>query len=138
MSRRREPGITLDEKHGVNPSLMQCFFCMEPMGLVLFGRMKGGGEAPREVCLNHEPCDKCAGYMKEGIVLISASEEKGTSENPWRTGGWIVIKEEALRRIIVQEELIETIARKRFAFVDDATWDLVGFPRGEPIEPDDE
>jgi hypothetical protein len=31
--------VYLSPRHGVNPSLDLCFFCQEPKGVVLFGRM---------------------------------------------------------------------------------------------------
>jgi hypothetical protein len=33
--------IRLSEKHGVNPSLMLCFYCGEASGVALLGRLKG-------------------------------------------------------------------------------------------------
>lgn len=126
-------GIRLSEKHGVNPALEQCFVCMKDVGVVLFGQLKGDAEAPRRVCLDKAPCDECKKLMELGIILISVDEKKseGNMQNPWRTGGWVVIKEEAVRRIFEDAPILDQILDKRMAFISDEAWDTIGLPRGE-------
>lgn len=122
--------IRLSEKHGVNPSLEQCFVCMKDVGVVLFGKLKGDAEAPGRVCLgpNSEPCDECKGFMEQGVILISV--RKGESgNNPYRTGGWCVVKDEAITRWGMSPELEESILKRRMAFIDDETWNMIGLPR---------
>ena len=86
-------------------------------------------------CIDKEPCSKCKGYMERGIILISVDEEKskGDMENPYRTGGWVVVKEEALKRMIQPQELLDQILKQRVAFLPDEVWDLLELPRG-PVE----
>ena len=125
-------GIYLSPAHGVNPALEVCFYCQKERGVVLFGRLKGDAEAPRTVVLNKEPCDNCKELMGRGIILISVDESKSDdSQNPWRTGGWVVVHERALRRWgIKSAELLETICKQRVAFLPDDVWDKIGLPRG--------
>ena len=122
--------ITLSQKHGVNPSLEQCFVCGEAKAVILFGRLRGDEEAPRQVCLNKEPCDKCKEHMSKGVILISV---KGDSdpENPYRTGGWIVVKDDVINRMVKDPKQAEAILKARVCFIPDELWDKVGFPRGE-------
>ena len=105
-----------------------CFYCGQDNGeIVLPGRLPADAEAPRRAVWTMYPCDECKEWMVKGIILISVrvgSDEK----NPHRTGGWVVVKEEAVRRIIVPEHLAETIIVRRVAFVDDETWRAVGLP----------
>ncbi len=117
-------GIRISKKHGVNPSLEQCFVCGEDIGVILFGRLPEDKKAPRQVCLNQEPCDKCKKYMEQGIILISVKDEE-PSNNPHRTGGWAVVKEEALLRVINDPKLLE----KRMIFVPDSAWAMLGLPK---------
>ena len=141
-------GILLDAKHGLNPGLEQCFICGEAKGVVLWGRIKtstrealhkGGipasnsGEAPRMMCLDKEPCPKCQEHMKQGVILISVRDPKSKEEedNPYRTGGWVVVKEELIRRLVSPPELVEQILKKRMTFVPDEDWDMLGLPRGK-------
>lgn len=131
-------GIRLSRKHGVNPSVMLCFFCNEPAGVALLGRRPDDTEAPRQAVFDKTPCEKCKAYMEQGVILISVDEQKsaGDLENPYRTGGWVVVKDELVRRIVQPAALAESILRSRVAFVPDDAWDKLGLPRGEKkVEP---
>lgn len=122
--------IRLSPRHGVNPSLDCCFFCMKPKGLALFGQLRGDQEAPRHVVTDHEPCNECKGWMEQGVVLISVDESKTEDkQNPWRTGGYCVVTEEAVRRFVTPPELAEDICKKRVAFIPDDAWDKLGLPK---------
>jgi len=121
-------GIRISEKHGVNPSLSQCFVCMEAKGLVLLGKLPGDKEAPRQMCIDKEPCDKCKAWMEQGVILISVKDGE-ENDNPYRTGGWVVIKDEAIRRMVKPQELCDSIIARRMAFVPDEAWDAMGLPR---------
>lgn len=180
--------ISLSPKYGVNPSLMQCFFCGEAYGVVLCGRLPDDSEAPRELCLDREPCSKCKEHMEQGIILVSVRDadmdkmyrhwycqlchnrtetalrsnedpEKtpagpwcesrrcrvrgefcmthkyiGPTDNPHRTGGWVVVAEKFIKRVIHPPELIEHMLQTRFAFVPDTAWSKLGLPRGKTEE----
>lgn len=128
-------GIRVSDKHGVNPSVEKCFVCGKDKGVIMFGKLPGDVEAPPSMVLpSKEPCDECLDYMGKGIILISVDMEKseGDMQNPWRTGGWLVITEEGFDRIgIHPPELAEDIKKKRIAFLPDDAWDMLGLPRGE-------
>jgi hypothetical protein len=124
-----ENGITLDPKHGVNPSIFHCFYCGKEMGVVLFGRLKDGSKAPMDCgVIDMEPCAECAEWMRQGVILISCRDGDEGKDNPHRTGGWIVIKDEAIREIVNEPACSEILAA-RFAFVPDVVWDALGLPR---------
>ena len=133
--------IYLHKEHGLNPTMNTCFYCGETKDILLVGakvsKFKKAGFADSTGKMNMqigvtdmEPCSKCAEHMKQGIVLISAKDEKVVGNNPYRTGGWIVIKEEALSKMI-NIELFKKIQIKRFAFIPDTVWDMLGLPRGK-------
>ena len=130
---RRKDSIRLSERHGVNPSLGVCFYCNEDNGeIILPGRLKGDVEAPRKAVWHKHPCDKCAGYMKQGIILISVNEKKSTDmDNPYRTGGWCVVKPEAIKRWSIDQAMCDSMLKHRFAWMEDEVWDLIGLPRGD-------
>jgi hypothetical protein len=78
---------------------------------------------------NNEPCEKCKSYMEQGVILVSVKDEEVGSNNPYRTGGWVVVKESMVRDVVSPPELAEEICKKRFSFVPDKAWDLLGLPR---------
>lgn len=61
---KKEKGIRISEKHGVNPSLECCLLCGKEMGIVLFGRLKGDAEAPKQVCTGNI-CDDCKKKLED-------------------------------------------------------------------------
>ena len=108
--------------------MSNCFFCNEAKEILLDRRLRNS--LPRSAVYNHEPCDKCKGYMQQGIILISVNEKLTKDmQNPYRSGGWCVIKEEAIRRMLQPGDLLNDILKKRMAFVPDNAWDALGLPR---------
>ena len=118
--------IKLSKKHGLNAVISVCYFCNEPKNeIIIAGRLPNDDEAPKYAIWNMEPCDKCKGYMEQGIILISVKNgERGN--NPYRTGGWVVINEDAAKQIFGDN--CQAI-KSRIAFVDDEAWDKIGLPR---------
>jgi len=135
--------MMLSRKFGLNPSLGVCFYCGDENGEVVIPgllRSKKDGqdvEAPRRAVWHKEPCARCQGFMAEGIIMISVDESKSDDQqNPYRTGGWVVLKEEALRRIGLQPpELEAAVLRQRVCFIADDAWDRLGLPRPEASTP---
>ena len=125
--------IPFSDKHGVNPTIPKCFFCVEDKNeIILMGKLKNDVKAPRGMVFDQVPCDKCAGYMKQGVILISVDEEKTDDpKNPWRTGGWVVVTADAVSRMPFEDSSRKDILKKRAAFISDELWDLLGLPRGE-------
>jgi hypothetical protein len=116
--------IKLSKKHGVNPSLMNCYFCGEAKGVALLGKLPKDQEAPHQAVYDYEPCDKCKSYMEQGIILISVKDY----DKDFRTGGWVVCTQTAIERIL-QKDALEGVLKKRVAFLADTAWDRIGLPR---------
>ena len=102
-------GITLSKKNGLNTSLDICFWCGEPKGIAICGKMKVDAEAPKNMVTSLEPCDKCKEKFKIGVHLIEVvddgslfGEKKAfsfvdTDGKPhWPTGRYMVIKPDAM------------------------------------------
>jgi hypothetical protein len=138
--------IYLHKEHGVNPAIYDCFWCGKDMGLVLPGsrtkafKEAGLADSSGKMKMNigaidHDPCDECKEYMKQGVILISVLDDDEGSKNPYRTGGFAVLKDEALPRLIEDEGLVNHILKTRVSFVPDTVWNLLGLPelpdRGE-------
>ncbi len=124
--------IKLSPKHGVNPAIPLCFYCNEAKNeVILAGRLPGDEEAPRASVWDTVPCDKCKGYMAKGVILISV-KDGSEGDNPYRTGGWVVVKDEFITRAI-DPVAGAVILKRRASFVPDEVWDRIGLPRG-PME----
>lgn len=73
-------------------------------------------------------CDTCEGYMKQGIVLISIRDGDEGKENPYRTGGFAVVKDDAIKRIVNDDKLTDSIIRRRMCMIPTAAWNMMGLP----------
>jgi len=114
----------MSEKSWVGLEL--CYFCHEGKGVLLHRRMVKKFPLQGAV-YNQEPCDKCAEHMKDGIILISVRDGEG-GQNPYRTGGWVVIKKEAFARIFGDSSIGEAAANKGAAFIENEAWNKLGLP----------
>ena len=109
-------GITLSPKHGVNPSMDLCFWCGQPKGIILCGRMhekKGDRtdvEAPKGMVMNLEPCDKCKENFNLGVQIVEVNDDGSKFHNDltfairaednkvkWPTGRFVVMKAESIK-----------------------------------------
>jgi hypothetical protein len=91
--------ITISEKHGLNPTLGICFWCGEHTGdIALLGKLPDDAEAPKEMVLNYDPCDKCAKHFESGVLIfeVNTDPNKPPIKDTYRpTGRYVVVKAEA-------------------------------------------
>lgn len=84
-------------------AMQVCFFCGEPMGILLDRRLKKSFHS-KEICTGYDPCDTCKEKMSHGITLIevSTSPRDATQlpmqEGAYPTGAWWVVKEAAFTK----------------------------------------
>lgn len=121
-------GIRVSEKHGVNPTISQCYFCGEDKNeLLLLGRLPGDKQAPMHGVYDYEPCETCKSYMKQGIILISVKD----NDPEYRTGAFVVVTENAIMKMLKEGEMRDGVLKQRCAFLPDTVWYAIGLPRGE-------
>jgi hypothetical protein len=110
-------------------ALTKCFFCGGDNEIVMNKVLtKRHAEKVKEMhgkVINTHPCPKCQEYMKQGVILISVRDGE-TGQNPYRTGGFVVVKDRAL-----QGEAWEQAKKSRMCFVPDTVWDKLGLPMGK-------
>lgn len=123
--------ITISPKHGLNPTIPRCFFCGEPKNeLVLLGKLKGDAEAPKDAVFDYQPCEKCQKAFKAGILLIGVTTVQPADRRPpiqkglYPTGGYMLVKEDLIRRILSEEEAKEVI-EKRICFMEQPILDCL-------------
>ena len=104
-----------------------CFFCGKDDAVIIHKRL--AQVLPRRAVYDHNPCPECAKLMEQGVILISVDEKKSTdTKNPWRTGGFAVVRDEAIERMVKPPELRDEILRTRVAFIPDEVWSALGLP----------
>lgn len=104
--------------------LMKCYICGNDKGVVLDRRLKNS--LPHSAVYDKEPCDKCKEYMKQGIILIGIRDGETDTNNPYRTGEFIVIKKEVIPKIMNSPELIKAILKSRICFVEQSVLERTG------------
>ena len=114
--------ITLHPEFGLNPSMGVCFWCGKEDGTILMLGRNKGKEAPRHVIGTMEPCATCKTNMATGITLMEATFD---NDEPKPTGRWVVMKEEAARRVFVGE-VAEQMMKMRKAFLSPETAKAMG------------
>ena len=121
--------IRLSKKWGVNPTIPICFWCGEEKNeIAMLGKLKGDIEAPRTMWIpgDYDPCDSCKDNFEKGIVLFEAEKEPVINENQppfygaYPTGRYMVIKEEAFKRIF-NEDIYEQVNKVKRCFIDRET-----------------
>ena len=69
--------------------------------------------------VNSEPCDSCKGYMEQGIIILGVIEAKSDSmDNPYRSGAFVVLKESAVRMLMEDSDILDSVLKKRVAFME--------------------
>lgn len=100
----KEKGITLSEKHGVNPSITHCECCGKETGIALFGRLKGDQEAPRDVYAGL--CEDCEKVIKQGGVLVIEVRDGEKGPDPYRTGRIVGCTKDFKERFEIESNIV--------------------------------
>lgn len=124
----------------------KCYYCGDIASLGIGKTMVEGissrlKEADNKV-IDMNPCSKCEGYMKQGIILLTIDNEKSTPgwnippidpderkhwiPNPYRTGGFFVVKEEYIQKIFDKTNT-DLAMRLRFSFIEHEAAEMLGF-----------
>jgi len=123
-----------------------CYFCGGSKDIILNTRLTVSAadnvKGLHNKVMNMEPCNACADIMKRGVVIIVIDEEKSGAgwqnekpPNPWRTGHVVTVKDDYLKRIKVQPDLLKSILKVRWTFMDENTALKLGVIRGpETVE----
>ena len=129
------------EEPKIGVALTKCFICGEDDCIVINTKLtkKHAEEVEKMngMSISKEPCPKCREHMKNGVILISVDEDKSDDmNNPWRTGGWWVIKSDAVERLL-KKELADQLLKSRVGFIEHEMAEGIGlFDFGYDFEPD--
>lgn len=121
-------------------ALTKCYFCGKGdkivMNAVLTPERAAKVEKLNGMITDMDPCNECRGYMKKGIIIIGIDSKKsepnwhlpreGEMPNPYRSGSFIVLREEAVRRMFNGEGGARDFALKhRWVFVEEEVCEML-------------
>lgn len=145
--------------------MANCYFCGEPSKVLLETRITrslsgGPGELmkslPRDCgVVDMDPCSSCEELMKVGVILITVKpesfdeierdrqewladenpEKKPFFPNPYRTGGWFVVRDDMLERMKedVPDSVVDNLLRRRWGFISHEDAELLGLFDAKPV-----
>ena len=123
-------------------ALTRCYFCGEPDKILLATRYVAG-EPVKDLSPAHdkvidmEPCKKCADFMKQGVILLTIDDKKSDKDwnkpdsspgwipNPFRTGGFFVVTDEFVRKLMNQQ-MADWAIKHRFMFIEHEAAEQIG------------
>src|SRR3972149_1031265 len=107
--------IRLHPQHGLNPTIPVCWYCGKAKNEVVLLGAAYKEQASMHMILDKEPCEECKGWMEQGIILIEVEEPRPgeNPENPRRLGGFVVVTEDAIKRMVQPPELVEHLLKRR-------------------------
>lgn len=106
----------------IGVALTKCFFCGEDdrilLNQILSPKRAKAIEEMHGKVIDYEPCNQCAEYMKQGIILIAVDEEKTDDpKHPYRTGAFWVVTEDSIPKLISNKEFCSEVLDRRMAFI---------------------
>ena len=124
-------------------ALTRCYFCGEADRILLATRYHRVGNDMEPIhdlkpfhdkVMDMEPCTKCAGFMKQGIILMTIDPDLSEKDwnkqpipNPYRAGGFFVVTEEAIRRMLQKNKvMLDWCLKHRWMFIEHKAAKLAG------------
>lgn len=118
-------------------ALTKCYFCQKDDKIVLNSLLttymaKKVKEMHGKI-VDMEPCNECREFMKKGVILITIDSERSDKEwykdkipNPYRTGGWFVITDAAVRKVIQPTAMADWAITHRWMFIETKAAKMIG------------
>jgi len=89
--------LRLHQKHGVNPTICQCYFCGNDKNEIALLGAAYKEEAPMKMIIDLEPCEACKERMETFVALIES--ESSSMPLKYATGQIIWLKKEAFVKV---------------------------------------
>ena len=134
----------MSNKTGPSIALTKCYFCGESNEILI--QMQNIGYRNRRIeeangkVIDMCPCPACEDWMKQGVIIITIDNAKsepdwnhpvaGAMPNPYRTGCFAVIKDEAIRRW-PKSEATEFALKHRWMFMEHEAAVKIGIVKPE-------
>lgn len=134
-------------------ALARCYFCGDIHQIVIgkyLSPMRQVEEMHGKV-ISMRPCAKCEDLMKQGIILIGIihgksekgwnippplpDDRRGWMPNPYRSGGWAVMKESAFMRLFKPDSSGAFGLKHRWMFIEHGAGVQIGMWDALPTNP---
>ena len=90
------------------------------------GKNKFEKELENPIGISDEFCNECKEHAAKGIIFVGVDEEKTEdNKNPWRTGLFAVVKDEAVKKFI-SEPLLSKVLKVRMCYIDQKVAESLG------------
>ncbi len=154
----QEGSIIMNTQNKVGVALTNCYFCGKGdrilLNTLLTPVMAQRVESAHGKVIDMEPCSECKKWMDRGIILLTIDggksepgwnsppteysdyeRRKGGANPPWmpnpyRAGGFFVMKEEAFKRIFNGEAAAFAL-KHRWMFIEQEAADKIGLKASE-------
>ena len=106
----------------IGVALTKCFYCGENsdilMNTILTKHIADKVKDCHGKVVSMKPCTQCKTYMEMGIILLTYDNEKSKGNDIYRTGGFFVVREEAVTRWYKDKETLDKVLEGRFTFIE--------------------
>lgn len=106
-------------------ALTKCFYCGKDDKILINTRFKDISAAHNHV-VDMEPCPECKKFMEQGVIIIGVKNGETDFQNPYRTGEFLVVTDSFIERLVSDENLKESILKKRVVFMEQKTMKAIG------------
>lgn len=109
-------------------SLTKCFFCLKDDKIVMNTKLTEkhakNVDSIHGMVIDMDPCNECKAFMKQGLIVITINPAKSESDwnkeripNPYRTGGWFVVKDHVAEYF--DDKMKAWVLKHRWMFMED-------------------
>lgn len=146
----------MSDQNNLEIALTKCFYCGKSNEIVLNRVLTPkSAKMVKEMdgkVLTMQPCHECEERMKQGVILLTFDPHKSDPEwykppddeekrkfwmpDPYRTGGYFVIRDEAMARWLGDEnrELLADALQRRWMFIEHEAATMLGLFELEDTE----
>lgn len=139
-------------------ALTKCYYCGKDSDILMNRKLTKNlakqVESMNGMVVSMAPCQQCEKYMEQGIILLTIDSNKSDKDwhtrpsnkpnnelwipNPYRTGGFVVVREEAIGSMLGEDSPIFKQAKeRRFMFIEHETAVAIGLLKNATQETKD-
>lgn len=123
-------------KNTLGVALTKCYYCNDDSDIIINRTLTESRakqvEGMHGKVVDMRPCNACKAQMEKGIILITIDEEKSDRDwdraempNPYRTGGFFVVTEDAVKRLFPESHL-PFMLKYRWMFIEHEAAEKIG------------